>query len=340
MIAQSIPPARRFQQGDRSSVIATIVALGLLAALMGAAIPIMGWLVPIVAIMIAFSLWVLLDFRAGVAFAIVLMPLSALAFFPHEMLGIRGLNPLNLILFLTIVSYVVNAGLRRWHDPIAPLRLITWYVLPIAVAALVGMSSVGLIPPRFEAEKLIQFNDSLSYLRDAFFKPQFLILLALLVALAVRHSAKPERFLYLMLVSGWVFCTLVAWLLFSSGMTLRELASPLARTFLGRLGMHANEMSLLLNMLYALTLFAIRGQGAGAARKVLFISAIVFGLAVLMTFSRGGFLGFFLINLVYIWKRLSVKTVIVGLIVAACVGPFVFDALMERALTGVLHKME
>ncbi|MES2901045.1 MAG: O-antigen ligase family protein [Pseudomonadota bacterium] len=335
MITKPAPQSRYHRAVDRSSLIAATLALGLLAALFGAAVPLLGWLVPLVAIMAGFSLWVLLDFRAGVAFAIVLMPLSALTFFPHEMFGVRGLNPLNVILMLTMLSYIVHAGLRRWHDPLVPVRLLTWYVLPIAIAAVVGMSSVGLIPARFAADKLILFNDGIGYLRDAFFKPQFLVLLSLLVALAVRHSQKPERFLYLMLVSGWVFCTLVAWLLLASGMSLRELASPLARTFLGRLGMHANEMSLLLNMLYALTLFSIRGLRAGMARNMLFISAVVFGLAVLMTFSRGGFLGFFLINLIYFWKRLSVKTVIVGLIVTACVGPFVFDALLERAMTGV-----
>ncbi len=335
MNTRHLSPGHRFQPADKASMVAAAVALALLSALFGAAVPIMGILVPLIVIMAALSIWVMLDFRAGVACSIVLMPLSALTFFPHEMLGIRGLNPLNLILFLTIVSYVVHAGLRRWRDPIAPLRLLTWYVLPIGIAALVGMSSVGLIPPRFHAEKLIQFNDAASYLRDAFVKPQFLVLLSLLVALAVRHSKQPERFLYLMLASGWVFCTLVAWLLLSSAVSLSELASPLARTFLGRLGMHANEMSLLLNMLYALTLFSIREQEPGWTKRILFISALVFGLAVLMTFSRGGFLGFFLVNLVYFWKRLSVKTVIVGLIVAACVGPFVFDALYERAMTGV-----
>ncbi len=343
MIAPSTPTARRPAAGarapryraDKSSAVAGLVALVLLAALFGAAVPILGILVPLGVIMLAFSVWVILDFRAGVAYAIVLMPLSALSFFPHEMLGIRGLNPLNVILFLTMVSYVVHAGLRRWHDPIAPLRLLGWYVLPITVACLFGMRKVGLIPPRFLQENLIQFSDGIGYLRDMLIKPQFLVLLSLMVALAVRHSKKPERFIYLMLCSGYVFCALVIWLLVTSGMSLTELASPLARTFLGRLGMHANEMSLLLNMLYALTLFSIREQSAGAVRKLLFVSCVVFGVCVLMTFSRGGFVGFALVNAVYFWKRLSVKTVIAALIVGAAIGPFVIGPVMERAMTGV-----
>ena len=334
MLSQPQSRAPRYK-ADKAGAIAGVLALILLAAFFGAAVPVLGYLVPAAVVMLVFMVWVLLDFRAGVAYAIVLMPLSALTFFPHEMLGIRGLNPLNVILFLTMVSYVVHAGLRRWHDPIAPLRLLGWYVLPIVVACLIGMSSVPLIPPRFMQENLIQFNNSVGYLRDMLIKPQFLVLLSLMVALAVRHSKKPERFIYLMLASGYVFCALVAGLLLKSGMSLRELASPLSRTFLGALGMHANEMSLLLNMLYALTLFSIREQSAGKVRNFLFVSCVVFGLCVLMTFSRGGFLGFALVNLIYFWKRLSIKTVIAALLVSAAIGPFVMDAVMERAMTGV-----
>jgi hypothetical protein len=328
------PKALRYRP-PRSSAIAGLIALVLLAAFFGAAVPVLGVFVPLLVLVGVFSVWVLLDFRAGVGYAVVFMPLSALAFFPKEMLGIRGLNPVNVILFLTIISYVVHAGLRRWRDPLVPKRMILWYILPIALAAVVGMQYVGLIPPHFEAQRLIQFKDSLGYLRDLFIKPMFLILLAVLVSLAVRHSKKPENFVYLMLISGWVFCALVAGLLVTSGLSLRELASPLARNALGQLGMHANEISLMLNMLYALTLFSIREQGAGAARNLLFVSSVMFGVCVLMTFSRAGFLGFALVNVVYFWKRLSIKTVIVGLIVGAAVGAFVMDALLERLLTGV-----
>lgn len=333
MSASSEPRARLASR--KSGALGGIVALILLAALSGAAVPVLGLLVPLALIGLSFAVWVMLDFRAGVAFAIVMMPLSALSFFPRELFGIRGLNPVNVILFLTMVSYVVHASLRKWRDPLVPSRLLFWYLLPIAAAALVGMQNVGLIPPHFEAQRLIQFHDSVGYLRDMFFKPMFMVLLTLLVALAVRHSAKPERFLYLMLLAGWIFCALIAWMLLSSGLSLRELASPLARNALGKLGMHANEMGLLINMLYALVLFSIRDQGSGAARNFLFLSAVVFAVAVMMTFSRGGFVGLVLINVLYFRKRLSLKTVVVALLVVACIGPFVAEALIERLLTGV-----
>ncbi|MFP5390668.1 MAG: O-antigen ligase family protein [Gammaproteobacteria bacterium] len=334
MIAQPAVRAPRYRS-DRSSAIAGIIGLIVVAGLFGAAVPVLGFIVPLAIIMLGFMVWVLLDFRAGVAFSIVLMPLSPLSFFPHEMLGVRGLNPLNVIILMTMISYVVHAGLRRWRDPLIPARLLFWYLTPIIIAGLIGTQYVSLIPPHYEAERLLQFHDSIGYLRDLLIKPQFLVMLALMVALAVRHSKKPERFVYLMLVSSWVFCALVGWLLATSGMSLRQLASPLARTFLGQLGMHANEMSLLLNTMYAMTLFSIRDQTHGALRNVLFVSSLMLAFCVLMTFSRGGFLGLLLINVIYFWKRISIKTVVIFLLVGATLGPFVFDAVMERALTGV-----
>lgn len=319
----------------KATLIFAATALALLAAVFGAAVPVLGAIVPLGVLLMAVMVWILLDFRVGVAVSMVMMPLSPLSVFPHEMLGIRGMNPLNLMLFLTLISYVVHAGLKHWCDPLIPVRMLTWYLVPITIAAVVGMRYVGLIPPHFEAQKLIQFNDSIGYLRDYFIKPMFLVLMAVLVSLAVRHSKKPERFIYLMLISGWVFCGLIGSLMLTSGMSLRELASPLARDFLGKLGMHANEVSLLINMLYAVTLFSIRDQRTGWTRNVLFISAVMFAVCVLMTFSRGGFLGLMVITTMYFWKRLTIKTVVVGLLVAAAIGTFAAEALIERLMTGV-----
>lgn len=306
-----------------------------IATLLGAAIPILGLFAVFFTVFAAFSLWVFLDFRVGVALSMVFMPLSATVLFPHELAGIRGLNPLNLILIATALSYFVHAGFNRWRDPLIPSRLIWWYVLPIAIAAVIGMSKVSLIPHYFEAHKLIEFTDRIGYIRDMFLKPQFLVFLSILVALAVRHSHKPERFIYLMLVSGWIFCGLIIWLIARSGASLAELASPDERAFLSALGMHANELSLLLNMLYAITLFSIR-DGIGGTKKVfLFVSAILFGAVVLLTFSRGGFAGFFVINILYFRTRISLQTVLLGLVVALGLGYFILDAFLERALTGV-----
>ena len=328
----SAPPSR--YRSSKTGTVAGILALILLSAFFGAAVPVLGIIVPLAALLLAFLMWVLVDFRIGAGLAIVLMPMTPLAFFPREMFGIRGLNPVNVVLFLTLLSYLVHAGLRRWRDPLVPRRLVLWYILPFAIASLVGLQYVSLIPSRMVLDRVILFTDGAGYLRDLFFKPLFYILLALLVALQVRHSKKPERVIFLMLISGWVLCLVMGWLMLSSGVSMRDLASPQTRSFMSKIGMHANEMSLMLNSLYALTLFSIREQAPGVLKHLLFVSAMVFAVAVLLTFSRGGMLGLVLINAIYFWKRISVKTVAIGLLVVACIGPFVAEPLIDRLLTG------
>src|SRR5882762_7426107 len=52
--------------------------------------------------------FILLDFRVGVVLLILLMPISSSKLFPHEMLGMKGLNPLNLLLLATLGAYLVR----------------------------------------------------------------------------------------------------------------------------------------------------------------------------------------------------------------------------------------
>src|SRR5689334_21821659 len=54
-------------------------------------------------------LFVLLDFRVGVVLLVLTMPFSASTVFPHQMFGITGLNPLNLVIAATFVAYLGQA---------------------------------------------------------------------------------------------------------------------------------------------------------------------------------------------------------------------------------------
>src|SRR6266849_6326512 len=61
--------------------------------------------------------FILLDFRIGVVLLILLLPISRSFVFPHEMLGIVGLNPFNLLLLGTFGSCLLqglfDGSLRR-----------------------------------------------------------------------------------------------------------------------------------------------------------------------------------------------------------------------------------
>ncbi|TLZ10438.1 MAG: hypothetical protein E6K39_02570, partial [Gammaproteobacteria bacterium] len=86
-----------------------LLAIGLLGALWGIAVA-AGGLTSfyLCASLIACTL-ILVDFRIGVVLLILLMPISGSStLFPHEMFGVVGLNPLNLLLVGTLFSCLLH----------------------------------------------------------------------------------------------------------------------------------------------------------------------------------------------------------------------------------------
>src|SRR5262245_3587807 len=47
---------------------------------------------------------VLFDFRVGAVLLLVLLPVAESAIFPHALMGVTGLNPINLLLAATLLS--------------------------------------------------------------------------------------------------------------------------------------------------------------------------------------------------------------------------------------------
>src|SRR6266849_5508882 len=153
--------------------------------------------------------FILLDFRVGVVLLILLMPISSSDVFPHAMLGITGLNPLNVLLAGTLGSYLLHGlsdgSLRR----LMPRPLFWLYVAPILLAGVLGSRHVGDIAPAFFIYDLLDFHDTAGYVRDLVVKPLLIVVFALLVGAAASRSEKPERFLIPMLISIWVMGSLV-----------------------------------------------------------------------------------------------------------------------------------
>ena len=78
--------------------------------------------------------FILRDFRIGVVLLILLMPISSSRFFPHAVLGITGLNPLNLLLVETLGSYLFRSLSDRSLSRFMPRPLLWLYIVPILVA--------------------------------------------------------------------------------------------------------------------------------------------------------------------------------------------------------------
>ena len=313
------------------SLVAGIVLLG---ALWGSAIAVTGLNALFLAAAVIGCAFILSDFRIGVVLLILLLPISRSYVFPHTMLGITGLNPFNLLLVGTLGSYLLHSlfdgSIRRFM----PRPLLWLYIVPILVAGALGSRHVGDIAPGFFIYDALDFYDAGGYIRDLVAKPLLMVVSALLIGAAVSKSEQPERFLIPTLLSIWVMGSIVIAYVYLGGVALGEIASSTSRGFLSALGMHANELGRLYAVAYALLLFTWAESKELGFRVVLLASMGVVVVALILTFSRGAFFGFIVVNVLFLLWRRNVKTLIFGGLLMAFAMLFLPAAVYERITTG------
>ena len=322
--------------GPRTRRVAAIAALAAFGAFWGLAVGVGGVAALIIFMALVACAFCVRDFRAGVALMIVIMPISQSYAFPHAMFGITGLNPLNLLLVTTLGVFVLRtAGEKGALTGFMPRPLVWLYLVPLAMGVFLGMDDVGRIPSIFRDLDMIFFDNAAGYIRDMFGKPFTFVLYALLVAAAVQRSAQPERFVKPMVVSVAVMALLALGYTLASGMSLSDLAGTYARHFFSPLGMHANDLGRLYACAYALLLFTWDRSSNLALKTLLMLCMGLVVMALLVTFSRGAFFGFILVNIIYLVSRRSLKTIIAAVLlvpIAAVIAP---GAIWSRVTMGV-----
>jgi O-antigen ligase len=280
--------------------------------------------------------FVLIDFRVGVVALIVLMPLSGSStLFPHEMFGIIGLNPLNLLLAGTFCSWLLHAfadgSMRRFLPP----PLLWLYIVPILAAGAIGSRHVREIAPTLlVVYQGLDFMNAASYLREMVLKPLLLVLFALLVAAAVARSARPEKFLAPAIASMVVVAAFVPVYVALSGLALNELAASDERGFLSPLGLHANDLGRLYAIAYALLLFTWSEASGARLRWVLLAAAGLTAVALVLTFSRGAFVALAVVNALYVLWRRSTRTIVAAAVVVVAGLLLAPAAVYERIAVG------
>jgi hypothetical protein len=261
--------------------------------------------------------FLLLDFRIGVVLLICLMPVSRSSVFPHEMLGINGLNPLNLLLAATVGSYLLaglfDGSLKRF----IPRPLLWLYMVPVLIAGLVGSRHAGEIASYFYITGILDWYDSSGYLREILIKPMFFVLFGVMVAAAVAKSKNIEGFLTPALISIWIMVAVAIWFVLSAGISLAQMAMSSEREFFTPLGMHANSLGRLYAVAYALLLFTWADSDRSGLKIVLLASMGLVVVALMLTFSRGAFLAFAFVNLFFLFSRFNAKTFVFCLVLGA-----------------------
>ena len=309
--AYRFPPRAR-----RAGAIAALAAFGMV---WGAAVAVAGMPAFLICVSLLACVFCLRDFRAGVALLVLLMPVAQSDVFPRSMFGITGLNPLNLLMATTLVAFVMRRAGEKKARKLFPWQLGLLYIVPFTMGAAMGMQHVDQIPASFRELDLIQFTNAFGYVRDLWAKPMLFIVYALLIGAAVARSEKPDRFLTPMIVSVFMMALLAVVYIALSGATLTELSGTYARSFLSALGMHANDLGRLYATAYALLLFIWdrTPMSRWTLKTVCLLAMGAVVLSLLLTFSRGAFLGFIIVNVIYLFARRRLKTLLLGGLVGA-----------------------
>src|SRR5437763_389258 len=120
---------------------------------------------------------------------------------------------------------------------------------------------------------------------------------------AVLLSKKAESFLVPFIVAVWVMSVMAVGYVAAEGVSLGTLALTTSRTFFSALGMHANDLGRLYAVAYALLLFTWGETKDVRLKSVLFVTMAMLTIALLLTFSRGAFVGWVMVNVLFlVWK--------------------------------------
>ena len=317
--------------------ILTAIIVGTPAVLVGALVAIIGgqniflfYFISIVAPIIV------INYRIGVWLLVFLLPFAATQLIPREVLGIRGFNPVNGVVMLTLLSLFVSFLAGRGVIQLVHLpRRFLAYVAVIAFGAYVGAGSAEhavLIP---DVTGVFPEPPTVTtYLQDNFAKPMIILIVALLAATVARNGN--GRPLIWALAAAYVtfFLVIVAYVVIN-GTSLQDLAFADARSFLSWTGMHANEIGLQANLGLAILLFTASATRGVLPRLILFASAVAAGMMAALTFSRGAFIGLSLILGYYLLSRLRIGPLLLAFLIILGVGLLLPDnPLFQRATTG------
>jgi len=112
------------------------------------------------------------------------------------------------------------------------------------------------------------------------------------------------------------------------------LADPLSREFFSGIGIHANSLGRMYAVAYAFLLFAWSGSDNKRFRLLCVASMGLIVLALVLTFSRGAFVGFLIVNALFMLWRFNAKTAALALLVGVALFLVLPSQVFDRAAFG------
>jgi O-antigen ligase len=310
-----------------------VVGLALFGVVCGIGIAVgeLDALVAALSVIAAFA--VLADYRIGAVLMLIMLPVNGSNLFPHSVFGFTGLNPLNLVLAATLISYLIRGyEVKRF----VPRPLFWMLIVPIVIAGVLGTRSVDHIYPEFYEMEVIHFTDAAGYLRDVLVKPLLMVVSALLIGSAVARAKRTENFLAPIVASVWLMSLIAIGYVIASGVSLGSLALPTSRTFFSALGMHANDLGRLYAVAYALLLFTWGETKDVRLKTVLILTMGILTIALVLTFSRGAMVGWVVVNALFLLWKFNAKTIGLAAIAGAVALLVMPGAVVSRMSMGLV----
>jgi O-antigen ligase len=286
-----------------------------------------------VAVSLVGAVAVLFDFRAGAVLLALMLPVSPSELFPRTLLGVSGLNPLNMLVVATVASYVISGRLRR-AGPALPGPVLWLYLVPLAVACVIGMPHVREIPAFFYDTGSIQFTNERQYAIVTLVKMIVVVTIGLMLGAAVARSEKPERFIVAIAISAWLVALVQIGFVISEGVPLAAMATPGARSFYAPMGMHANTLGRLHLGALALLLFVWSDSREPRMKLFLLVTLAVVGMALVLTFSRASIAAAGLVGALFLMWKFNLRNLGLALIGLLLIAVVAGEAIYSRATLG------
>lgn len=319
--------AAAWRRPDRASklklgalIAGTAVLSGVLAGLYGAlfAFGVVG--------AIAFVIGLVRDYRVGLV--------ASMAFTPFIGLSEQGANVFLLLVFSTLIVFVLGKMLT--HKPFVGLPTPVWIgmILVVAWGAFLEVQHLDEARHALSDTQLVAIYSVKGFLIFSVFIPFSIVLIAWMLANAVRESSKPEFFIGVFAVISSAVALHVLQFVATSSFGLAQLADSRNREVFGQLGHHANEFGPMLAVAAAPFLF-LTADSKGWKRVIYATVLLMLAAACALVFSRGGYLAFIVIfGAFLIWRRsLKLYFAVGALCVAAVLAAP--EAIIDRATTGL-----
>ncbi|HEV8694819.1 MAG TPA: O-antigen ligase family protein, partial [Lysobacter sp.] len=281
----------------------------------------------VVAVMAAPLLMVLADYRIGVVALTIVLPWANSPLLPRA----QGLNVVTYLVLLSLVSLVVPKLFKRQSIVGLPRPVLWLYLLPVCIGMVVAWPHIPEGAFNLAGSEIAASYTQTEFLKIRFLKPMGWVIYALLLANAVRDSQRPERWLAAFAASSLLPVAVVFTGVAMFGGDLSALQAR--RGFLSSFGMHANDFGFLL-MTECVPLLFVMAAAKGVARAAWAAVLALTVTALVLTFSRGAWLGFFVALMVFVVHRRQVRAALILVPLIAIAAAFAPQAVTDRLMTG------